>query len=285
VNASAGASENISSQNQNPSHQQRAKSRSTSVSAADGAAASASAGSNSIDLANGSRLNATLITTLDAKHCKPGQRVIAKTNQNVKRNGRVVVRKGTRLVGHITEASARSKDHAESTLGVVFDRAVLHKGQEMPLHLSIQALAAAATATSANFGDDEDALSSSGGAGFAGEGAAAVPSGGLVRGAGGLAGGAVNSAGSFAGNAGAMANSAAGATAHSASSAVAGARGATGGLNADGALTSNSNGVFGLNGLSLNSATSSATDASVVTSTTRNVHLASGTQMVLEVVR
>lgn len=226
-----------------------------------------------------------LLTTLDAKHCKPGERVVAKTTQNVKQDGHVVMRKGTRLIGHVTEASARSKNHAESTLGVAFDHAVLRNGQEVPLHLSIQALAAAATATSADLGGDEDALASSGDAGFAGGGGAAMPAGGVVRGAGGLAGGTVNSAGALAGNAGAMANSATRASANSATSAVAGAKGATGGLNAEGALTSNSNGVFGLNGLSLTSAASSATDASMVTSSTRNVHLASGTQMVLQVAR
>lgn len=284
ANASAGASANVSSQNQNTSPNQRA-SRSTSVSGASGASASASAGNQSIDLANGSRLNATLLTTLDAKHCKPGERVVAKTTQNVKQNGRVVVKKGTRLVGHVTEASARSKNHAESTLGVVFDRAILHNGEEVPLHLSIQALAESATAASANLGDDEAGLGSAGDAGFAGGGGAAVPAGGLVRGAGGLAGGAANSAGAFAQNTGAIANSAAGATSRSATSAVAGAPGATGGLNAEGALESNSSGVFGLNGLNLNSAAGSSSDASIVTSSTRNVHLASGTQMVLQVVR
>lgn len=288
ANVSADSSASISSQDQNGTGQeQRSHSRRTSASADTGtsASASATAGNNSIDIANGSRIDATLLTTLDAKHCKPGQRVVAKTTQNVKQDGHVVMRKGTRLIGHVTEASARSKNHAESTLGVVFDHAVLRGGQEVPLHLSIQALAAAATETSANLGDDEADLASSGDAGFAGGGGAAVPAGGIVRGAGGLAGGAVNSAGTFAGNAGAMANSAAGATARSASSAAAGAKGATGGLNAEGMLTSNSSGVFGLNGLSLTSAASSATDASVVSSSTRNVHLASGTQMVLQVAR
>jgi hypothetical protein len=284
ANASAGASANVASQNQNTSANQR-PSRSASISGDSGASASASAGKQSVGLKNGSRLNATLLTALDAKHSKPGERVVAKTTQNVKQNGRVVVKKGTRLVGHVTEASARSKNHAESTLGVVFDRAILHNGQEVPLHLSIQALAESATAASANLGDDEAGLASAGDAGFDGGGGAAVPAGGLVRGAGGLAGGAANSAGAFAQNTGAMANSAAGATSRSATSAVAGTRGATGGLNAEGALESNSSGVFGLNGLNLNSAASNSSDASVVTSTTRNVHLASGTQMVLQVVR
>jgi hypothetical protein len=63
---------------------------------------------------------------------------------------------------------------------------------------------------------------------------------------------------------------------------IAGAsRGAVGGLNAAGQLTSNSQGVFGLNGLNLNAAASNATEGSVITSAGKNVHLDSGTRMLL----
>jgi hypothetical protein len=51
-----------------------------------------------------------------------------------------------------------------------------------------------------------------------------------------------------------------------------------------GQLTSGSSGVFGLQGLNLTSAASNGTQASVVNSTSRNVHLDNGTQMVLQVV-
>jgi hypothetical protein len=52
-------------------------------------------------------------------------------------------------------------------------------------------------------------------------------------------------------------------------------------LNAAGQLTSNSQGVFGLNGLNLNAAASNATQGSVITSAGKNVHLDSGTRMLL----
>src|SRR5437879_7198270 len=48
-----------------------------------------------------------------------------------------------------------------------------------------------------------------------------------------------------------------------------------------GQLTSNSQGVFGLNGLNLNAAGSNATQGSVITSAGKNVHLDSGTRMLL----
>jgi hypothetical protein len=52
-------------------------------------------------------------------------------------------------------------------------------------------------------------------------------------------------------------------------------------LNAAGQLTSNSQGVFGLNGLNLNAAASNATEGSVITYAGKNVHLDSGTRMLL----
>jgi hypothetical protein len=52
-------------------------------------------------------------------------------------------------------------------------------------------------------------------------------------------------------------------------------------LNTAGQLTSNSQGVFGLNGLNLSAAGSNATEGSVITSAGKNVHLESGTRMLL----
>jgi len=52
-------------------------------------------------------------------------------------------------------------------------------------------------------------------------------------------------------------------------------------LNAAGQLTSNSQGVFGLEGLNLNAGASNSTQGSLITSTSKNVHLDSGTQLLL----
>jgi hypothetical protein len=54
-----------------------------------------------------------------------------------------------------------------------------------------------------------------------------------------------------------------------------------GGLNTAGQLTSNSQGVFGLNGLNLSSTASNSTQGSVITSAGKNVRLDSGTRMLL----
>ena len=91
-------------------------------------------------------------------------------------------------------------------------------------------------------------------------------------------GAATNTAGRAEGVGGSALNS----TLNSASG-VAGSSPAIGGLNASGQLTSNSRGVFNLNGISLNSGIDNETHGSVVTSTGKNVHLDSGIQMLLVV--
>lgn len=235
--------------------------------------ASASTGKSSVALADGTSMNAVLKGSLDAKKSKVGDRVEAETAQDVKQDGKVVLRKGTRLVGHVTEVQAREKSQATSQVGVMFERAELRDGRQMPLHAGIQALAAAQSSVQASTAGDDDL--------FAGGGASAG-GGGAVRG-GGVVGGALQTTSSAVSNVGAgVGNTASGAasgTVHAATRST----DAVGGLNANGMLTSNSRGVFGLDGMSLNAAGSSATQDSLIVSNTRNVHLDSGTQMVLRV--
>jgi len=38
----------------------------------------------------------------------------------------------------LTQASARAKGESESSLGIVFDKAILKNGQEIPLNVAIQ---------------------------------------------------------------------------------------------------------------------------------------------------
>ena len=242
------------------------------TSASTSASSSTNAGKSSSDISSGTKIDATLANSLDAKKNKPGDRVEARTAQDVKQDGKVVLKKGTRLVGHVTEAQARTKDHAESQLGVVFDHALTSTGQEIPLNATIQALAAAQSSANAAAGSD-DLMAS--GAGMGSSSAAAHSGGGLMGGVASTAGGAtgpvMNTAGAASGNAGGTLDTATRST------------GAVGGLSSAGHLTSNSSGVFGLQGMSLSSAASNATQASTIVSSTGNVHLDSGTQMLLSV--
>jgi hypothetical protein len=239
------------------------------------AAASTSAAANTdksySDISGGTKIDATLANALDAKKNKPGDRVEARTAQDVKQDGKVVLKKGTRLVGHVTQAQARSKQQAQSQLGIVFEHALTSNGQEIPLNASIQALAAAQSTIDTPAGPD-DIMASGGGMGSA---SGAAHSGGLMGGvastAGATAGTVMNTASSASANAGGNLGAATRST------------GAVGGLTSAGRLASNSSGVFGLEGLSINAEASSATQGSAIVSSTKNVHLESGTQMLLSV--
>src|SRR6202035_3103240 len=117
-------------------------------------ATSAQAGRSSAALASGTTMNAALSQPVDAKKNKPGDPVTAKTTEATKSEGRVVIPKGAKLVGHVTECKPRSKEEKESALGIVFDKAILKNGEEVPLNVSIRALAAAQTAAGSSLGDE-----------------------------------------------------------------------------------------------------------------------------------
>jgi hypothetical protein len=234
-------------------------------------ATSAKDGHSSASLSEGTAMNAALSQPVDAKKNKPGDPVAAKTTQATKSEGRVVIPKGSRLVGHVTECKQRSKEEKESALGIVFDKAILKNGEEIPLNVTIRALAAAQTAAESSAGGDD--LSAGGGA----MGSARAAGGGGLGGVRSTAGAATGAVTNTAANAGGVASGAVNSTVNAAGA----ARGAVGGLNAAGQLASNSQGVFGLEGLNLNAAASNSTQGSLITSTSKNVHLDSGTQLLL----
>lgn len=228
-------------------------------------------------LASGTTFNAELSSPMDSKKCKPGDAVNGKTTEAVKSEGKTVIPKGSKLVGHVTHASARAKGEAESSLGIVFDKAILKNGEEIPLSVAIQALASAQGSASAA-GSEMDTMGGLSGS-AAGSGAAGGRGGlgGVTSAAGGAVGTVTNTAANVGGAAGGAVNS----TANAAGNVAGASKGAVGGLNAAGQLSSNSQGVFGLNGMNLNAAASNATQGTVITSAGKNVHLDSGTRMLL----
>ena len=245
-----------------------------SASASGSAHASANAGGTSAGVSSGMTINTELQTTIDARKCHPGQRVVAKTTQDVKEDGHVVLRRGTQLIGHVTEAQARTKANAESSVAIVFDEAVMKKGEEVPFHATIQALAAAQSTSAASL--DNDMMEPSGAPMGSGGGSMG---GGVAAGAGPAVGSAAGATRGMAGGLPQTANSAVGATSATAASAGGNLRG----LNAAGQLTSASSGVIGMNDINLTSAAANSTNGSVITSAKHNVHLSSGTQMLLRV--
>jgi hypothetical protein len=226
-------------------------------------------------LASGTTFQAALAQPLDSGKCRAGDTITAHTTEAVSSNGKVVIPKGTKLIGHVTQVKAKTHDSATSSLGIVFDRAELKGGGEMPLHVGIQAIAAAQDSAAAS-ADDFGAMGSPG----AMTGAGMSRGGGGGLGVGGVAGSAVGATGGIAGAAG----STAGATAGVAGSAAGAAGGTVRGVGGAGATLSandSGTGVIGLRGLSLDAAGSTSAQGSVVTGTGRNVHLNSGTTFVL----
>jgi len=244
------------------------------------AGASANQSEPSASLAGGTALNAELSQTIDSKKAKPGDTVTARTTDAVKADGKVVIPKGTKLVGHVTRATARAKGDADSVLAVQFDRAVLRDGHELPLQVTIQALAADQRAAVS-----PDELQPAGNIEGGAAGAGAAGNRGVVGGVGSTVGGAASGAASTVprtvqDQTGAV-NSTVGGAANATGDAAHAAGRAQGGLTAAGELTPASRGVFGINGLSLNGNATNSAEGSVITSAGKNVRLDSGTKMLL----
>ena len=213
----------------------------------------------------GTAINAELTSSLDSKKVKTGDAVNARAIEAVKSEGKTVLPKGTKLAGHITQASARGAGQADSSLGLVFDKAILKNGQEIPLNVAIQALGAPPTTADVSQNSDVSPMGGSGGQ------TGRSPMAGAGSGAATGAAGTLN-------NTSAAAGGAADSTVNSTSGV---ARSTAGGLNGAGQLNSNSRGVVGLNNLSLSAAGGSSTQGSVITSSGKNVHLDSGTRLIL----
>ena len=108
-------------------------------------------------LKSGSSIKATLEKPMDARRNKPGDQVVAKTTEDVKSEGKVVIPRGSKIVGHVTEVRAHENGQAESAVGIVFDQVVFRDGTQMPLSLAVQAVGSGTTAEV-----EDDSLMSSG---------------------------------------------------------------------------------------------------------------------------
>jgi hypothetical protein len=210
-------------------------------------------------LANGSAIAAALTKPIDSRKMKPGDLVIARTVEAGKVDGKTVIPSGAKLVGHVTHASARANGDADSAVEFVFDKAALKHGVEIPLNVEVRAVA---LPQSEMMGPPSPARDTAplgygppqGGADLqAGRDAAMPPAPPAVPDTVGTA------------------------------QAKDGASVATpvGGLNDNGELAVNSRGVYGLQGIGLSTVAQGNHSAAYISSTAKEVHLDSGTQMML----
>jgi hypothetical protein len=100
-------------------------------------------GQSEASLAPGTPVYAELNSGLDSKKVKVGDAVSAHTTEAVKSaDGRTILPRGTKLIGRVAQSTARSKGDGQSMLGIAFDKAVLKNGEDVPLYGRIQAIAA-----------------------------------------------------------------------------------------------------------------------------------------------
>jgi hypothetical protein len=82
-----------------------------------------------------------LVKALDSKKLKEGDVVEAKLTGSITLPSGATVPRGSKVIGHVTEAKARSKSDAESSLGITFDKIARPGGEDAPIHGLIQAVA------------------------------------------------------------------------------------------------------------------------------------------------
>lgn len=209
-------------------------------------AAQAEAGTTA--LPSGTAVNAELNSSVDSKKAKAGDKVEAHTTEEIKYADKIIVPKGAKLEGHVTEATARSKGDSGSTLAIQFDKAIAKKGEEIPLNVAIVAIAAPQRDFSGGLpGQGSDPMA----------GAGASTAGGSPMG-----------------------------TSHTPTASPGtpnypGGADGTMGSNGTGQLSAKSRGVYGLGDLKLMATSSDASAATIITSSGKNVHLDGGTRMLL----
>lgn len=84
---------------------------------------------------------ASLTSSVDSKKKKPGEEVVVKTAGNVRLADGTTISRGAKIVGHVTEAKARSGSDAQSLLGIVFDKIDMSGGKTLAITGIIQAFA------------------------------------------------------------------------------------------------------------------------------------------------
>jgi len=85
---------------------------------------------------------------LKVKKLKVGDTIKAEVSQAVVSHGKVVIPVETKLLWHVTEVSARDGERTESRLGIVFDRILLSRHQQINFTGVVQAVSQAVVRTS-----------------------------------------------------------------------------------------------------------------------------------------
>jgi hypothetical protein len=126
-----------------------------------------------------SPVTAELTSKLDSKSAKAGDSVVLKTTENATMADGTVIPKGSKIVGHVTEAQPYVANSDNGRVTLQFDQAQLKSGQSMPIKSAIQTITPAGGSTA----DSVSSMPAGGGS------AAPAPSGGASPGGAGSAAG------------------------------------------------------------------------------------------------
>jgi len=89
----------------------------------------------------GSAIVTELSKSLDVKKVKPGEKIEARVSMDFVAHGKNVLPRNTKIIGHVVDAKVRSKGN-DSTVTIAFDRVLPKNGPEVPLAATIQAIGA-----------------------------------------------------------------------------------------------------------------------------------------------
>ncbi len=271
--ANAGASANMN-------HGQAdvdASSNASGSAGAHGGSTSATSSTAAVSSADLRPVKGELEGKLDSKTAKAGDAVVLKTNQKIKTANGLLIPKGSRLIGHVTEVQAHSKEQAESRVGLEFDRVELRGGHAMAIHSMIESVSPSPAAMAAASMEDEDTLDTPMGGGSVGGGMAGGGriGGGLV---GGAVGGAAMTTGRVGSDLGATTGSAMRTTGNVGGAATSNiGRGVHGAVSETGFVGTRATGIQGV----MLTGDAASSTSGTLSAANRNVHLDSGTQMVV----
>jgi len=75
----------------------------------------------------------SLVKSIDSKKLKEGDEIPAKTVATLRTSSGIVIPAGSKVVGHVTQAKARSKGDPDSSLSISFDKIEVPGGKDMPI--------------------------------------------------------------------------------------------------------------------------------------------------------
>src|SRR5580704_10904273 len=81
-----------------------------------------------------------LSKSLDSKKLKDGDTVVCTTTAALHSKNGMLIPSGTKVIGHITKATAKSKGDPDSSLGIEFDKIELSNKKELDMKGVLQAI-------------------------------------------------------------------------------------------------------------------------------------------------